>query len=760
MSHEPSFFAELRRRHIFRIAVAYAVTAWLLIQLAAIALPAFGAPHWIIRVVIGLLILFFPVALILAWAFEVTPEGVRRTEAADSTEASHPRNRRRVGQTLNIAIIVILAAAVGVLTWRLTTRSSGTGRQTASTATQTPASSTAIPANSIAVLPFLDLSPRKNQAYFAQGIAEQLLDILAQTTDLRVAARTSAFQFKNKSEDVTIIGKALHVRHVLEGSVLRDGDLVRIAVQLVNTKSGYQEWSHTYQKKMTDIFKVQDTITRAIAAALKIRFSTAGGTSAIAKADPATKPAAYDEYLLGRHLLNQRTGKSLRAALAHFKKAIDIAPDYAPAYAQTAIVYSLLIGGPSTYGNYGFEEAYTLGKPYLERAVALAPDAPDTLAAQGRLDNLIGSYSAATRRYALAVKANPSYMDAVSWLAQGYQFFNRFQEALATFQAGAHRDPLNWVLNDNLMDALLARRQFAQARSIADRFLSIAPSKGHLMLSDIMAAEGKPIASLREALIAMSENPNGNLASENIIRLLAKADLYADASELRSWNDYGILKDLAGDTKAAAAMRKSARKHWHGFILHVAAGVSNLILMRRNEARKKFDLAWQDRKEWTWPNAQLAYVALLRKNGENEKAATVYRNLRKWISERESSAKAAGRIWPDYDWLSAGMKILEGHRDEGLAELRRAVGTPSYFAVVFRPWNTGSLYLQRAPQFDSVRHDPRFQAIVKAVEKQEVDLRARMLPILCNWNYPASGWHPLPDTCKGVHKAISPATTE
>lgn len=222
-----NLWAELQRRHVFRIAVAYAVTAWLLLQLAAILFPAFNAPHWALRALFGALVLGLLVVIAIAWAFEITPQGVRRTTERQTGREETIALRRRTGRLLNAAIVVILAAAVGVLAWRLYMRPH------VSTGSAAP-----IPANSIAVLPFTDLSPQKGQAYLAQGIAEQLLDILAETTNLKVVARTSAFQFQGKQEDVRKIGRALDVRHILEGSVLRDKSKIRISVQLVNTRTG------------------------------------------------------------------------------------------------------------------------------------------------------------------------------------------------------------------------------------------------------------------------------------------------------------------------------------------------------------------------------------------------------------------------------------------------------------------------------------------------------------------------------------------
>ena len=748
------FWKELRRRHIVRIAAVYAATAWLVLQLGAIVFPALHAPSWCLPVLIGFVALGFPVALVLAWAFEMTPQGVRRTEAGDSDEATSPNNRRRVGQVLNVAIIVLLAAAVGVLAWRLDHSGNAGPVQATVTATRAPAPSTAIPANSIAVLPFLDLSPKGNQAYFAEGVSEQLLDILAQSTTLKVAARTSAFQFKGKPENVTKIGRILRVRHVLEGSVRRDGDLVRITVQLIDARTDYHEWSKTYQRKMTDIFKVQDDISKAIADALEVRFSNASGTSAVAKADPVTSPAAYDQYLLGRQLLNRRTGKSLREALTHFKKAVKLDPGYAPAYAQIAITYSLLTKGTQTYGNYTGDEANALAKPYLDKAVSLAPDAPETQAAQGRYDVLAHRDHASIQRFSRAVKGNPSYMDAATWLAEGYQAQGQYQNAVDVYRSAIRRDPLNWLINDNYMDALLNRNRFDQATSIARRFMNLYPARAQLMLGEVEFARGEPIASLKHYLTAMNLHPNGQTETEGTINVLIAAGLYEDAHRLRVWDDGGALAAFAGDRdEALRQVRLSLDRHANEVNAHGEASFVYLILGNHAEALQQLNQTWrlsesQHQDIWDFLPGDLTYAALLQETGDTGKAKEALLQLRKRVRRLRANAQAAGVNQDASYWLEAGIKILSGDKTSGLEDLMKVVKQPG---LNFPSQKN----LDWAPQFDSVRNSPRFKAIVKLAAERQAKIRAEILPVLCNWHYPSDGWHPLPSTCKGVPQTSS-----
>ena len=198
MSGKPSFFAEMKRRHVWRVAIAYAVVAWLLLQLAAIVLPTFGAPHWVLKVLIGVFVLFFPIAIIVAWAFELTPEGVRRTESAESEAARPAQTHRRVGRTLNVITLVVLAAAVGVLAWQLNTKSHSNA-----------AAANTIPAKSIAVLPFENLSTDKDNAYFADGMQDLILTKLADIGDLKVISRTSTMKYASHPDDLGTIAQQL-----------------------------------------------------------------------------------------------------------------------------------------------------------------------------------------------------------------------------------------------------------------------------------------------------------------------------------------------------------------------------------------------------------------------------------------------------------------------------------------------------------------------------------------------------------------------
>jgi len=309
-----AFLSELKRRRVYRVAVAYAVVAFVIWQAAEIAVPGLNLPGWVLTLVILLTVLGFPVALVLAWAFDITPEGLKRTDA-ESLEPVAPARVERV-----------------------------------------PGEAETEARKSIAVLPFADMSPEGDQEYFSDGMSEELIDALTKVPGLRVTARTSSFQFKGERRDIREVGRVLGVTHVVEGSVRKAGDRLRITAQLVDTSDGYHLWSERYDRDLDDIFQIQDDIARSIARELKIRLAD----PAAALERPRTENLeAYDYYLRARVCLAEIVPESwTRRAIELFKKAVELDPAYAPAHAGLAAAYDQL----SRYVGPEAEEAADEGK--------------------------------------------------------------------------------------------------------------------------------------------------------------------------------------------------------------------------------------------------------------------------------------------------------------------------------------------------------------------------------------------------------------
>jgi adenylate cyclase len=319
-----NFFGELKRRNVYKVAVAYAVVAWLMVQAASIFLPAFEVPPWVMKIFIIVIIFGFPLALIFSWAFEITPEGIKLESDIEPSKSI----ARRTGRKIVAVTIALAVVAAGLLVYQLV--------RSKSLVTPRPSESATAPQKSIAVLPFVDLSQAHDQDYFCDGISEEILDALAKIEGLRVVARTSSFSFKGRNADVGEIAQKLNVQNVLEGSLRREGNRIRISAQLVSAANGSHLWSETYERELQGVFALQDEITRSIVDALKIKLALAPP----ARAQQNTE--AYDLYLQGLYFSNKSDEESLRKSLSLFQRALDKDPNFARAWTGIAKAWEWL----------------------------------------------------------------------------------------------------------------------------------------------------------------------------------------------------------------------------------------------------------------------------------------------------------------------------------------------------------------------------------------------------------------------------------
>ncbi|MGD8482228.1 MAG: adenylyl cyclase, partial [Gammaproteobacteria bacterium] len=425
-----SFFSELKRRNVIRVAVLYTVVAWVLIQVVDIVMPRLGIPEWGVTFVIVILGVGFPVALIFAWAFELTPEGIKRTRDVDPQESITPVT----GQKINHLVIGVLAVAVAYLLVDKFFLASGPD------ASKPEIAATGQPTlTSIAVLPFADMSPAKDQEYFTDGISEELLNLLAKIPDFKVAGRTSSFAFKNKNDDLRVIGEKLGVSTILEGSVRKQENQIRVTAQLVKVDDGYHLWSDTYDRQLDDVFAIQDEIATEVVGALKQTLLGEDDKIVIASAPRTQNTEAYTAYLRGKHVMRVRSEENLYKALREFRHATEVDPEFAPAWAGVANAYSLL-------GNYEYRaetEVLPLASDAVDKALLLNPDLAEGWAAKGLL--LMQERSAAEESIPVLEKAvdlNPGNAETLMWLGSQLSSANRFEEAWAAYQQAYEVDPL------------------------------------------------------------------------------------------------------------------------------------------------------------------------------------------------------------------------------------------------------------------------------------------------------------------------------
>ncbi len=375
-----SIVHELKRRNVFRVAIAYLTGAWLLVEVAETLFPIYGLSASAVRLVVTLLAIGFPLALVFSWVFELTPEGLKRENEFDA--AATPA--QPAGKKLDRVIIALLAVALGYFAIDKFVLERDRVVELAQTAARIEAeqelgqqSETALPDKSIAVLPFTNMSPDLDNEYFSDGLTEELIAALAKVQGLHVTARTSAFAFKGANQDIRDIGKRLNVRTVLEGSIRREQDRVRITAQLISVEDGFHLWSESYDYQLESVLALQETISRAIVDALQIQLSPEADAQLRAQAE--VSPEAYDLYLKGRYYWARLSMGGFQRSIETFRKAIAIDPDYAPPHAGLANAYSLA----GYFGVMAPREAFPLSISEANAALALDPGSSEALVARG-----------------------------------------------------------------------------------------------------------------------------------------------------------------------------------------------------------------------------------------------------------------------------------------------------------------------------------------------------------------------------------------
>ena len=422
-----SLFDELKRRKVFKVGAAYLVVAWLVVQAASIGFPAFDAPPWALRIFILIALLGFPIAVVMAWVFDFTPEGVK-------LDADTSGSKRLFAVA---ALLIVLA-----LGWYFYGQPSF---RKGDVATPTIADQ-----NSIAVLPFANISGKADEDYFSDGMTEELLNVLAKVPQLKVVARTSVFQFKDKGGDIREIGRKLGVTNIVEGSVRRDGEEVRITAQLVRVSDGFHIWSETYDRKLEKVFALQDEIAQRIGAALKLTLGVSTPVAARAPIDPE----AYDEYLKGRALLRQRT--DLPSAIAHFQAAVAKAPEFAAGWSSLSLTYEVSFWYTQHMTPAVQAERLAGAAAAAERAAALEPDAAATVHALGNVARAQFHYADAERNYLRAMQIDPGYPDVREDYAELLYAVGRLEDSALAARQLAKLDPYFVVSWARLRDAASA----------------------------------------------------------------------------------------------------------------------------------------------------------------------------------------------------------------------------------------------------------------------------------------------------------------
>jgi TolB-like protein/Tfp pilus assembly protein PilF len=494
-----SFFAELKRRNVFRVAAAYAVVAWLLIEVSDTVFPRLGLPEWTVTLVIALLLLGFPVALFFAWAYELTPEGLKREKDVDRSASITPHT----GKKLDRAIMVVLALALAFFAFdkfvldpqrdealkATLSADIAAAVEEAREAGRTEAVPTAEDTRSIAVLAFDDMSPDKDQEYLSDGIAEELLNLLAKIPELRVISRSSAFSFKGKDLEIPEIAERLNVAHILEGSVRKAGNRIRITAQLIDARSDTHLWSETYDRTLDDVFAIQDDIAATVVEQLKVKLL--GEAPRVEETDPE----AYALFLQARHLSRLGTAKGYEQSNALFQQVLAIDPNYPAALDGLAVNYVNM----AAFGLLPRNEGYAKAREVTGKALAIDPDhAP----ANSRLGWIAMSYdndlAQAARHFERSLQLDPANPDMIGNAAVLLSALGRVDEAIAWSERVTARDPMNPTSHANLGFAYHSAGRWDDAIASLETALRLSPDRlfAHYGIGVALLMKREPEAAL------------------------------------------------------------------------------------------------------------------------------------------------------------------------------------------------------------------------------------------------------------------------
>jgi TolB-like protein/Tfp pilus assembly protein PilF len=556
MSEKPSFFAELKRRNVYKVAVAYAVVGWLIAQIATQIFPFLEIPNWVVRLVIVLIAIGFPISLVIAWAFEATPEGIKRTEDVDPSAAARaPKKHAWI-------YVVVIGGAISVALFFL-------GRYTAGN--NASAARTELSAKSIAVLPFDNLSRDPDNAFFAEGVQDEILTRLAKVADLKVIARTSTQKFKSSPENLPDIAKQLGALNILEGSVQKVNDQVRVNVQLINALTSAHLWAEIYDRKLSDIFAVQSDIAKTVADTLQAKLT--GSEKQMIAAQATTDTTAYELYHKGRSLWGKRTGDNIPKAIAFYDQAIAHDPNYALAYAGLSSAHILA----PFYASADRRESYAKAKEAALKALRLDPNLAEGHLALGKV-LFFGEIDLAgtMREYKRAIELKPNDADAHHWYGNdALSAFGQFEEAIVEGRRSVELDPLSVVINADLGVTFFYAHRYDESVAQLRKTLEMDPTSFYTQynLGILLQATGDLPGAIAEFEKAKQLGDNTFVST-----------LYAQA------------KALAGDKDAAQRMlsdlnQMSQRREVVGYL----RALLYLSLNNKDEALRWLEQGYEER---------------------------------------------------------------------------------------------------------------------------------------------------------------------
>jgi TolB-like protein/Tfp pilus assembly protein PilF len=516
-------FKEFRRRGVFTVIVPYSVTAWLLVQVASILVPALALPYWVVSFTVVCTLIGFPIAFYISWFFDWTEHGLKRTPKRENTEESVPLSRRH---WLGLGLVSVAAIAIGVLSFdHLKAQHS------------LPSDFVAKPKDAtLAVMVFKDLSPTQDLAYLAEGLAEDLIVNLGQTNLLQVTALSSTRPFIGKNEPAQHIAKQLQVSTLLEGSIRMDGNQILITANLIDADSGKTQWTQKYSRKLESFTQLTSEISRAISNKLSDNISA---DTARASASKAGSADAYLMTLKGKQALRERTMESITSARKYFEQAQSFDPEYAPAYVGAAQAIRQLAFEPEYYGDMDPQIAEKLARANIEKALVRAPDVAEVYGVLGAIDKLAGNDDGALANYDKAIELNHSYADAHLWRYLLLKNMGRLADAEASLQTAQKLDPLSPVVLINVGNTEFRNGDFAAANITYQQLIEYYPESplGYRSLASSYYLQGDLTNSAEYWHQALLLSPESELYRTHLGDLFLEAGL-AKAASVLLYEDY------------------------------------------------------------------------------------------------------------------------------------------------------------------------------------------------------------------------------
>ena len=677
MSEKPSFFAELKRRNVYKVAIVYAVVGWLLIQVATQVFPFFEIPNWAVRLVVLAIVTGFPIALVIAWAFELTPQGLKRTEDVDPVAQG---SRKR-----HAWIYVVIVGAVASIGLIFIGRY--TARNTASVPRTEAATGSSVPQKSIAVLPFENLSDDKSNAYFAEGIQDEILTRLSKIADLKVISRTSTQKYKSAPDNLREIGQQLGVANVIEGSVQKIANAVHVNVQLIRAATDEHVWAESYNRKLDDVFAVEGEVASAIAEQLSLKLS--GTEQKAVTAKPTENSAAYDAYLRGLAVEHSSYGyDTYQKAARSYARAVELDPNFALAWARLSILRSFLYFNMVELDTNSADAV----KAAADHAISLAPDLGEAFVAQGSYRyRVLRDFEAALSSYKKAQQLLPNSGLVHQYIAFVLRRLGRWEEAEPYYRKAIELDPLNVQLLSSFgSEYYVYLRRFNDAYVTLDRAIQVAPDSdtARAIKAGVFMNEGR-LPEANQEMASVPADAFDDFIANNRLSLFLYERKYKEVTDFMRRRLQALPPDQSTDS-------------WLRLFM-VQAGLCHEWLGQKEEARELFERVVHETKPT--PDTIVKPEA----NGLPSTLALAYAGL----GEKEKALQQATQAVKDYETDAVnkpGAEIVLAQIQARFGQADTAIGALPYLLQV--PAGLTVANLRYDPMWDPIRNDPRFQKLL------------------------------------------------